>query len=148
LKKFISGEWKTKLDQMWAGRHSFHYLRPSVESDQQKLEGTARKNLNLLNELEQAFLSGWATRIERRLGIGKCVGNGRFPKSVASTSLSTVAIPAQEPVRLVARGRCRSTVAPSGLWSPKNRAVLVGDLRCDLKTLFRPRVKIAQGKLG
>jgi hypothetical protein len=54
-KKFISDDRKTKLAQMWAERHSFHQLRPSVESDQQKLEETARKNLNLLNELEQAF---------------------------------------------------------------------------------------------
>lgn len=54
-KKFISDEWKTKLDQMWSERHSFHHLRPSVESDQQKLEETARNTLNLLNDLEQEF---------------------------------------------------------------------------------------------
>ena len=54
-KKFISDEWKTKLDQMWAERHSFHHLRPSVECDQQKLEEMAHNNLDLLNELEQAF---------------------------------------------------------------------------------------------
>lgn len=54
-KKFISDEWKVKLDQMWADRHSFHHLRPSVESDQQKLEETARNTLKLLNDLEQEF---------------------------------------------------------------------------------------------
>ena len=54
-KKFISDEWKTKLDQMWADRHSFHHLRPSVESDQQKLEETARNMLKLLNDLEREF---------------------------------------------------------------------------------------------
>lgn len=54
-KKFIGDEWKTKLDQMWADRHSFHHLRPSVESDQQKLEATARNTLKLLNDLEQEF---------------------------------------------------------------------------------------------
>jgi hypothetical protein len=53
-KMFISDEWKTKLDQMWADRHSFH-LRPSVESDQQKLEATARNTLKLLDDLEQEF---------------------------------------------------------------------------------------------
>jgi hypothetical protein len=53
--KFISDDWKTKLDQMWAERHSFHHLRPSVESDQQKLEATARNTLKLLNDLEQEF---------------------------------------------------------------------------------------------
>lgn len=54
-KKFISDEWKTKLDQMWSDRHSFHHLRPSVESDQQKLEETARNTLKLLNDLEKEF---------------------------------------------------------------------------------------------
>lgn len=54
-KKFISDERKTKLDQMWADRHSFHHLRPSVESDRQKLEETARNTLKLLNDLEQEF---------------------------------------------------------------------------------------------
>ena len=54
-KKIISDDWKTKLDQMWADRHSYHHLRPSVESDQQKLEETARNTLKLLNELEREF---------------------------------------------------------------------------------------------
>ncbi|MCY3016297.1 MAG: hypothetical protein NT171_16615 [Planctomycetota bacterium] len=54
-KKFIGDEWRSKLAQMWAERHSFHHLRPSVESDQQKLEETARNRLNLLNDLEQEF---------------------------------------------------------------------------------------------
>jgi hypothetical protein len=54
-KKVISDEWKEKLDQMWAERHSFHHLRPSVESDQRKLEETARNTLLLLNDLEQEF---------------------------------------------------------------------------------------------
>lgn len=54
-KKFISDEWKAKLDQMWADRHSFHHLRPSVESDHQKLEEMARNTLKLLNDLEQEF---------------------------------------------------------------------------------------------
>jgi hypothetical protein len=54
-KKFISDDWKAKLDQVWADRHSFHHLRPSVESDQQKLEATARNTLKLLNDLEQEF---------------------------------------------------------------------------------------------
>jgi hypothetical protein len=40
---------------MWSDRHSFHHLRPSVESDQQKLEATARNTLKLLNDLEQEF---------------------------------------------------------------------------------------------
>lgn len=54
-KKFISDEWKAKLNQMWADRHSFHHLRPSVEADHQKLEETARTTLKLLNDLEQEF---------------------------------------------------------------------------------------------
>lgn len=54
-KNFISDEWKAKLDQMWSERHSFHHLRPSVESDQQKLEETARNTLLMLNDLEQEF---------------------------------------------------------------------------------------------
>ena len=40
---------------MWADRHSFHHLRPSVESDHLKLEETARNTLKLLNDLEQEF---------------------------------------------------------------------------------------------
>jgi hypothetical protein len=54
-KKIISDEWKTKLNEMWADRHSFHHLRPSVEADHLKLEETARNTLNLLNDLEQEF---------------------------------------------------------------------------------------------
>lgn len=54
-KKIISDEWKTKLNEMWADRHSFHHLRPSVEADHMKLEETARNTLNLLNDLEQEF---------------------------------------------------------------------------------------------
>ena len=54
-KNFISDEWKTKLDQMWSERHSFHHLRPTVESDQRKLEETARNTLLMLNDLEQDF---------------------------------------------------------------------------------------------
>jgi hypothetical protein len=59
--KFISDEWKTKLDQMWAERHSFHHLRPSVECDRQKLEDKARNTLKVLNDLEQEFF-GFSTR--------------------------------------------------------------------------------------
>jgi len=40
---------------MWAERHSFHHLRPSVESDHLKLEETARNTLKLLNDLEREF---------------------------------------------------------------------------------------------
>jgi hypothetical protein len=54
-KKIISDEWKIRLDQMWSARHLFYQLRPSVDSDQRKLEEMARNNLNLLNELERAF---------------------------------------------------------------------------------------------
>jgi hypothetical protein len=54
-KKFISDEWKTKLDQMWTDRHTFHHLLPSVDSGQKDLEETARHALNLLNELERDF---------------------------------------------------------------------------------------------
>jgi hypothetical protein len=60
-KKFISDEWKTKLDEMWADRHSFHHVRPSVECDQQKLEETARNTLKLLNDLEREFF-GFSVR--------------------------------------------------------------------------------------
>ena len=54
-KKFIADDWKIKLDQMWADRHSFHYLRPSVECDQRKLEEKARNLLKLLDDLEREF---------------------------------------------------------------------------------------------
>ena len=55
VKKFIADDWKIKLDQMWADRHSFHYLRPSVECDQRKLEEKARNLLKLLDDLEREF---------------------------------------------------------------------------------------------
>jgi hypothetical protein len=54
-KKFISDEWKARLDRMWADRNSFHHLRPSVEADHRKLEEMARTTLKLLNDLEQEF---------------------------------------------------------------------------------------------
>ncbi len=60
-KQFISDQWKTKLDQMWAERHSFHHVRPSVECDRQKLEETARNTLKLLNDLEREFF-GFSVR--------------------------------------------------------------------------------------
>jgi hypothetical protein len=60
-KKFIGDEWKAKLDQMWAKRHSFHHLRPSVECGEQKLEETARNTLKLLNDLEREFF-GFSVR--------------------------------------------------------------------------------------
>jgi hypothetical protein len=56
-RKVVSDECKAKLDEMWAERNSFHRLRPSVESDQKKLEEKARNNLTLLNKTEQAFFS-------------------------------------------------------------------------------------------
>ena len=54
-KKCISDDWNTTLDRMWAERHSFHHLRPSADSDQQKLEETARNTLKLLSDLEREF---------------------------------------------------------------------------------------------
>jgi hypothetical protein len=60
-KKFITDEWKERLGRMWAERHTFHHLRPSVEQDQRRLEETARRNLKLLNELEDEFF-GYSVR--------------------------------------------------------------------------------------
>jgi len=54
-KNIISDEWKTKLEEMWAERHSFHHLRPSVEADHLKLEEIGRNTLTLLNDLGRAF---------------------------------------------------------------------------------------------
>lgn len=71
-KKIISDEWKIKLDQIWVDRHSFQHLRPSIESDQQKLEETARKNLNLLNELERLFFSGCASTHDQNTQGSAC----------------------------------------------------------------------------
>src|SRR5262249_55751731 len=59
--QFLREEWKTKLDRMWAGRHTFHHLRPSVEAEHQKLEELARNTLKLLNDLEQEFF-GFSVR--------------------------------------------------------------------------------------
>ena len=54
-KKILSDEWKTKLDEMWAERHSFHHLHPSVKADHLKLRETARNSLKLLNDLGREF---------------------------------------------------------------------------------------------
>jgi hypothetical protein len=55
-----SVKWTAKLDQLWAERNSFHNLRPSIESEQKKLEEKARSNLTLLNELEQTLIWAWS----------------------------------------------------------------------------------------
>jgi hypothetical protein len=60
-KQRISEAWKTKLDQMWTNRHTFLSLRPSEESDRQKLEDMARHTLQLLNALAHEFF-GFAVR--------------------------------------------------------------------------------------
>jgi hypothetical protein len=60
-KKLISDAWKTKLDQMWADRHRFLSLRPSEESNRQKLADMASRTLKLLNELGHEFF-GFAVR--------------------------------------------------------------------------------------
>jgi len=39
----------------------FHHLRPSAESDQRRLEETARNTLKLLNDLEREFF-GFAVK--------------------------------------------------------------------------------------
>ena len=54
---FISSAMKIELEQMWADRHSFHHFRPSITSDQQKLEEAARKSLKLLQDLKEEFFS-------------------------------------------------------------------------------------------
>jgi HEPN domain-containing protein len=54
-KGVVKEEWKTKLHEIWLNRHKFHHLRASVEADQQALEGMARANLNLLDELKEEF---------------------------------------------------------------------------------------------
>jgi hypothetical protein len=60
-KKVISDKWKAKLEQMWANRHSFHDLRPSAKSDQQRIEEMARNLLMLLSDLEREFF-GFTSR--------------------------------------------------------------------------------------
>jgi hypothetical protein len=52
-KKLIDDDWKIKLGHMWADRHSFHFLRSSVECDQRRLKEKARSLLNLLKDLDQ-----------------------------------------------------------------------------------------------
>lgn len=54
-KKFISDEWKIKLDLMWVERNTFHHLSPSVEFANQKLEEMARYTIRMMNDLEQEF---------------------------------------------------------------------------------------------
>jgi hypothetical protein len=54
-KKIITDDWKNKLYQIWADRHSFYYLRPSVECDRRKLEEKARDWLKSLDDLEREF---------------------------------------------------------------------------------------------
>jgi len=54
-KNLISDAWKITLGQMWNDRRTFLSLRPSEESDRQKLADMAHYTLKLLNELEHAF---------------------------------------------------------------------------------------------
>lgn len=54
-KKFVTDEWKNKLDQMWADRNTFHHLRPAVLTEQRALEDLARSALKLLDQLEREF---------------------------------------------------------------------------------------------
>lgn len=54
-KKFVTDEWKNKLDQMWADRNTFHHLRPAVLTEQRALEDLARNALKLLDQLEREF---------------------------------------------------------------------------------------------
>jgi hypothetical protein len=54
-KQFIADDLKTKLDQIWADRQSFHYLRTLVECDQRKLKESASNLLKLLDHLEREF---------------------------------------------------------------------------------------------
>jgi len=50
--------------EIWVNRHAFHRLRPSVETDQQKLEQMAQANLRLLDELKDEFF-GYDIRGQR-----------------------------------------------------------------------------------
>jgi len=54
-KKLVRDDWKATLDQMWAERHSFHFLCPAVESDKQRLEALAAQALKLANDLHREF---------------------------------------------------------------------------------------------
>src|SRR5262249_54712150 len=47
----IGEECKSRIDRLWAGRHAIPQLRPSVESDTNLLEETARTSLGLVNDL-------------------------------------------------------------------------------------------------
>lgn len=53
--KIVSSVWKSQLCEMWTERNSFHHLRPSVETDEKKLEDIAERTLKLLSDLEQQF---------------------------------------------------------------------------------------------
>jgi hypothetical protein len=63
-KSVITGEWKTKLQDLWVNRHKLHHLRASSEIDQQMLQAMARANLNLLDELKEE-LFGYDIQGER-----------------------------------------------------------------------------------
>ena len=54
-KRFVTKEWKTKLEQIWTDRNKFHHLLPSVDLGSHDLEEMARNTLKLLNELEGEF---------------------------------------------------------------------------------------------
>jgi hypothetical protein len=52
-KGFIGGDWKERLDQLWAKRQAF--IRPcsTAKCDEQALEGIAREKLKMLTDLER-----------------------------------------------------------------------------------------------
>ena len=51
----INTDLKTRLDLLWIERNDFHHLNPGIETDRNKLEAIALKNLQMLGDLERMF---------------------------------------------------------------------------------------------
>ena len=52
----INTDLKTRLDLLWIERNDFHHLNPGIETDRNKLEAIALKNLQMLGDLERMFV--------------------------------------------------------------------------------------------
>ena len=55
----INTDLKTRLDLLWIERNDFHHLNPGIETDRDKLEAIALKNLQMLGDLERMFFGYW-----------------------------------------------------------------------------------------
>ena len=78
----INTDLKTRLDLLWIERNDFHHLNPGIETDRNKLEAIALKNLQMLGDLERSSL---ATRSMRECSSQSILSTGLLKNLVKSS---------------------------------------------------------------